>query len=108
MASNSAAISRVVGGIDDHDNVSVILGRRANHRGSADIDILDRVFERDARLRDGLLKGIEVDDDQVDQLEAVLFDLRAMNRGGAARENAAVNLRMQRLDAALQNLPENR
>src|ERR1700736_4276285 len=48
----------VVGRIDDDGDIVMIFCGSAHQRGAADIDILDRLFEADVRLRDGLLERI--------------------------------------------------
>ena len=77
----------------------MILGRRAHHGRAADVDVLDRFLERAARLRDGGGKRIEIDDDEVDRLDAVLAHDGVVD--AAPAEQSAVDLRMQRLDAAV-------
>ena len=68
--------------------------RRGPHHGrTADIDIFDRVFETAVGIGDGLLKRVEVDDDQVDSCDIVLAHHFVVD--AAASENAAVNHRMQ-------------
>jgi hypothetical protein len=54
------------------------------------------MFERDARLGDGLLEGVEVDDDEVDGLDAVLGRLLAMLVVVAQEEESAVDFRFYR------------
>ena len=61
----------VVGGIDDHGHVRVILGRSAQHRRSADVDVLDRFLVAAVRARDGLCEGVEIDDEEVDRGDAM-------------------------------------
>lgn len=50
--------------------------------------------------KDGLAEGVEVDDDNVDQVDVVRIDGLLVRLKVAARENAAVHLGVQRLDAA--------
>jgi hypothetical protein len=64
----------------DHEDETVILGRRPDHRRPADVDVLDRLVERDARLRDGRLERIKIDADEVDRLDPMLG-----HRGGVFR-----------------------
>ena len=77
----------------------MILRGGTHHRRPADVDVLDRIFERAIRLRDRRSERIEIDDEQIDRLDAVLPHDRIVD--AAAAEQAAVNLRMQRLDAAV-------
>ena len=43
-------------GRDDHRDILIVLGGGADHRGSADVDVLDQLFARDARLRGELFE----------------------------------------------------
>ena len=99
---------RVIVGIDDHAHVRPILRRRPHHRGSADVDVLDRVVERASGLGDGLAERIEVDHDQVDERDRVLAQRGDVRRQVAAGEDARMDLRMQRLDAPVEHLRETR
>ena len=51
----------VVRGIDDHRDRRVILGRRAHHGGSADVDVLDRLVVAAVGSRHGRGERVEVD-----------------------------------------------
>ena len=94
---------RVVSRINDNCDGTVILGRGADHRGAADIDVFDGVSERAVRLRDRLLKRVEVHDDEVDRINAVLFQSLHVLGEVAAGQNAGVNLRVKRLHAAVEH-----
>lgn len=50
----------------------MVLGRAAEHGRAADVDVLDGVLEGAVRLRDGGFERVEVHDDEVDELDAVL------------------------------------
>src|SRR5262252_17471 len=93
----------VIIGIDDHGDVVVILGRRADHRRAADVDVFDRLLHRHVGFLNRLAERIEIDDDQVDRLYAVFAHLRAMLLVRADAEDAAVNFRVQSLDAAVEH-----
>ena len=93
---------RVVGGSTIDRDAIVILGRGAHHRRTADVDVLDRVLVRAVRLSRRSRERIEIDDQQVDRLDAVRRHDRVVD--AAAAEQAAVHLRMQRLDAAVHDL----
>ena len=94
----------VVGGIGHYRNVRVVLARAAHHRRPADIDIFDRFVQRRAGAGDGLAKGIEIDDHQVDRRDTGAFDRLDMRGNVAPREYAAVNFRVQGFDAAVEHL----
>ena len=89
----------VVRRVDHDDHVFVVLGCSTNHGRAADIDVLDGVFQGAVWVGDGLLEGVEVDRDQVDAADAVLVHHAVV--GTATTENAAVNLRVQGLHAAV-------
>ncbi len=93
----------IVGGVDHDGDALVVLRRRPDHGWAADIDILDAGFEVRAR-RDGLLEGIEIDDEEVDRRNCVLGERPLMRFVPAHGEQAAVNPRMQRLDASVHHL----
>jgi hypothetical protein len=89
-------------------DVAPVLGRRAYQRRPADVDVLDRFVERAIGARDRLPERIEIDDDEVDRRNAVRGECRCVRGQIATREDAAVHLRMQRLDAAVEHLREAR
>ncbi len=72
--------------------------------GVSDVDVLDGIDIANARSRDRLLEGVEVQHDQIDAGDAVLRHDGVILTTPA--ENAAVNLGMQRLDAAIHDLGE--
>ena len=58
----------------------------------------------DGALRDRRLERIEIDHQQIDRPDAVLRHRRGVLRVVADREQAAMHLRMQRLDPAVHHL----
>ena len=93
-------------GVHDDGAEGVVLGRGADHRRPADVDVLDHLGLVGPHARRGALEGIEVDDHQVDVLDLVLAG-RAHVVGVVARgEQSGVQLGMQRLDAAVHDLRE--
>ena len=94
----------VVRRLDDHADMLPVLRRGAQQRRTADVDVLDRVVERAAVLRDGLAKRVEIDDDEVDGGNRVRCQRRRMLGDVPPRENSGVHLRMERLDAAIEHL----
>ena len=90
-----------------HDrDAPVVLGGRPDHRGAADVDLLDRFDLRHAGPRHRLLEGIEGDDDQIDRCDPVLAERGEMLGDITAGQDSAVDLRMERLDAPVEHLGE--
>ena len=50
----------------------MVFGGCANHGWTADINILDGVFERAVWIGDGGFEGVEVDHNQIDAIDRVL------------------------------------
>ena len=94
----------VVRRIADGPDVRVILRGRAQERRAADVDLLDCLAEGDVRPSDGLLERIEVHDDEVDRRDAVRGRLAAVVLRGPVEEDAAEDLRVERLHAAAEDL----
>ena len=99
----AAIDQRIIGRIGDDRDIGVVLGRRSHHRRAADIDILDDLVARSA-LRDGLGERIEIDHHQIDRADLMLLHRCGVRGIVAHREQAAVNLGVQRLDAAVHHL----
>ena len=92
----------------DDSDMSEVLRRGAEHRRAADVDHLD-----DLGLgRVGLLRrpreGVQRDADEVDELDLLLFECLRVLVELAPRENAGMDARMERLDAAAQHLGSHR
>ena len=98
----------VVGGVADHSDVAPVLGGAAQHRRAADVDVLDGVFHRYARLGDGSGERIKVDTDQVDEFDAVFLQGLQVRRQVATAQQGAVHLRVQGLHAAVADFGEAR
>ena len=97
----------VVGGIDDDGDGAVVFGGAAEHRGAADVDVLDGFLEGDVSgLATVCLEGVEIDHHEVDGLDAVCLRLGDVLRIVAQIEEPAVDLRMEGLDAAIENFGE--
>ena len=90
--------------IGQHCHRGVVLGGAADHAGAADVDLLDGLGRRDALPGDGGLEGIEVDDHQVDGLDALGLGVGHMIGQVAAKQQAAVDAGMQRLHSAVKAL----
>jgi hypothetical protein len=94
----------IVGRIHDHGDGRVVLRCGAQHRRPADVDVLDRLLVAAIRARDGLRKRVEIDDEQVDGLDAVFAHHPFVDSPTA--EEAAVDPRVQRLDTPAHDLRE--
>ena len=90
--------------VDDDPDVRVILRRGADHGRPADVDVLNRIVQRAAGFRNGFTERIEIDDDEIDRRNAVLGERLPVRRQVASRQDAAVHLRVQGLDAAVEHL----
>ena len=98
---------RVVGlGLDHDRGEQEVLRRRPDHRRAADVDVLDHLGLVDPAARRGLLERVEVHAHEVDELDVVLLGRDHVGGVVAAREQAGVELRVQRLDAAAHDLGE--
>jgi len=63
---------RVIPGIGDNRHVFKVFSGGANHSGTADVDLLDRLQQRDALSGNRRGEGIEVRGDEVDGNDVVL------------------------------------
>lgn len=96
------AVARRAG--DDGDG-RMVLGGRTDHRRPADVDLLHALVGRRAR-GDGLAERVEVDDDEVERLDAQLFQLPPVVGETEIGEDAGVDLGVQGLDPAVEALGE--
>ena len=93
----------------DHDGGEAeVLGRRADHRRPADVDVLDHLVLGDAAARRGRLERIEVHAHEVDELHVLLLGRLHVRRVVAQRQQPGVQPRVQRLHAAVHDLREAR
>ena len=84
-----------------HDRHALVVFRRAaQHRRTADIDVLDRFLEVHAGFRHGLLERIKIHHDEIDQRDVVFLRLRQVVRFVAAAKEPAMDFGMQRFHAA--------
>ncbi len=84
----------IVRRIAQHNHIGMVFGRRAEHGGPADVHGFDG---------GGLFEGVEIDAYQVNGGNAEPGAGVGIGRDGAALQNAAVHLGMQRLDPAVQD-----
>ena len=96
----------VISGIYNYSYVLPVLSSSANHGRTADIDVLDCLFQSYAILENGLLEGVQVDCHHIDGGDAQLFQLSHVLRVGTHRQNAGMYSRMQGFDTAIQALGE--
>mmetsp|Transcript_1941 Transcript_1941/g.3328 ORF Transcript_1941/g.3328 Transcript_1941/m.3328 type:complete len:578 (-) Transcript_1941:183-1916(-) len=95
----------VVQGVHHHQHILVVLCRRPQHGGPADVDLLDAVLEGGAAV-DGLLEGVEVAHHDVDGPDLVLLQRGHVLGVPPLGQDAAVHHRVQRLHAPVQHLRE--
>ena len=81
----------------------MVFGRRADHRGPANVDILDAGVII-AALGDGFLERIEVHHQQIDRADAVFLHCRLVIFIVAQRQEATMHHRVQGLDPAIHHL----
>src|SRR5699024_6759998 len=95
----------VPGRVDEHGDRGMVLGGGPDHRGPADVDLLDAGVVVGAR-GDGVGEGIEIDDDELECRDAELLDLLHVLGLAGVGEDAGVDPRVQGLDPALEALGE--
>src|SRR5262249_44373031 len=88
--------------------ILVVLGGGANQSRTANVDVFDEVFVRSAGLRQRGFKRIEVAHDQIDGHDAMRLQRGPVLGMIADGQDAAMDQRVQRLDAAIQDLGEAR
>ena len=73
---------------------------------AADVDLLDQLVERRLGVAPRPCKRIQIHDDEVDRLDALSGQRREVVGPMAAGQDAAVDRRMEGLDAAVHHLGE--
>ena len=81
-----------------------VLGRAAEHRRAADVDHLDRLLLAHAVAADDLRERVEVDADEVERLDPATRERLEVVGVVVPREDARVDVRVQRLHPAAQQL----
>ena len=94
----------IVGAVDHHGDIRVVLGCGAQHRRAANIDILDGHRQVTVFPCNRLLKRIKIDHDQVNRGDPVFGHDRIVD--SAPPENTAVDLRMQCFDTPVHHFRE--
>src|SRR6184192_2165946 len=77
-----------------------IFRRRAQHGGTADVDVLDELFGSQSRLSGCRLERVKVHYHKIDRSDAVFLRLLLILRMFPPKEQAAVHLWMQRFHAS--------
>ena len=90
--------------VNDNRNAIMIFRGSSNHRGPADVNILDCIVDGCVVARNRLLERIQIDDQQIDRLDSVLGHYCLID--AATAQQPAVNDRVQRFDAAVHDLRE--
>ena len=88
--------------------VGEVLRRAAQHRGTADVDELDRLLLGDAVTRDRRLERVEVHADEVERLDRLLLERAHVLLDVASRQDPRVHARVERLHPPAEHLRERR
>ncbi len=94
----------VVGDGGDDGYVGEVFGGGADHGGTADVDVFDDLVEGYVGFLRGLFEGVEVYYDHIDGLDVVGRDGGDVFGVVADVEDAAVDLGVEGLDAAVEHL----
>ena len=94
----------VLRGVGEHRHVLPIFGSTAHHGGAANVDVLDRVFQGATGLGHRRFKGVQVDDQQIDGVNAMRLQGLHVRRQIAAGQQAPVHHGVQGFDAAIEHL----
>lgn len=82
----------------------MIFCRCAQHRWTADVDLLDRLGQTRSLPADRFLEGVEIHDDQIDRRDVVGLDVCAVLRYVPIEQDSAEDSRGQRLDPPAEDL----
>ena len=86
----------------------MVLRRRADERGPADVDVLDHLGVLDTARGRGALERVEVHAHEIDRLDPVLVDRAHVLLARAHSQEPRVDLRVERLDPPVEDLREAR
>jgi hypothetical protein len=92
--------------INDDQNVPKVFRRRPHHARAADVDLLDELVKPHTRLRGGFGERIEIHDHHVDWLDPMASDRLQILRMVTAGEDAAVDVGVEGLHAAVHHFGE--
>jgi hypothetical protein len=87
-----------------HGHIVVILRRRADHAGTADIDVLDQLRARHAGFARRVFKPIQIHHHHIDRQDAVFGDRAHVRRVAANGQDAARHMRVERLHTPVEHL----
>jgi hypothetical protein len=97
---------RIVGRLDDDQDVSEILPRGTDQAGPADVDLFDQRLERRLGIGRGLGERVKIHHDDIDELDSLAFEGRQVVPTMTAGEDAPVHGGMERLDPAVHHFGE--
>ena len=92
----------VIRAVAQHRDARVVLRRRAQHAGAADIDVFDQLLEARVGRSQHALERVQVHGDEIDGRCTELGKVRVVDT--LAREQPAVHARVQRLYTAIHHL----
>ena len=98
----------LLGRIGNDSDVFIVFSRSTDHAGATNIDIFNSFCQGDARFGNRLLERIQVDYDQIDGGNAMIFHILDVGRIVTDGQNGTVDFRMKRLDTAIHHLWEAR
>ncbi|KKQ28206.1 MAG: hypothetical protein US42_C0001G0057 [Candidatus Magasanikbacteria bacterium GW2011_GWC2_37_14] len=98
----------VVGRVAEDSDRLVVLGPSAQHGGATDVDVLDQFVARDVGVGRHQLERVEVHDNQIDTLDAVLLQEVQVYPVVALVEDARMDLRAEGFYPTIQTLGEAR
>ena len=98
----------VLGGVGQHAHIFPVLGATAHHGGAANVNVLDSIVQAATGPGYSGLKGVEVDHQQVNGVNAMRGQRCHVFGHLTAGEQTAVHCGVQGFDAAVQHLGETR
>ena len=84
----------------------MILRRRSDHAGAADVDVLDGVRDGDVGLCDRFFERVQIHDDQLERDDPVLNNRRQIGLQIGPSQDRSVHFRVQRLHATVHDFRE--
>ena len=94
----------VLRGVGEHRHVFPVFGGRAHHGRATDVDVFNRILQGATGFGHSGFKGVEVDHQEVDGRDVVLFNRRHMFGMVAPCQQAAVDHGMQGFHATIEHL----